>query len=179
MSHQNLNDLETTCDLCYLLIDLGLMDEKDTIWDSIRVDYELLKFRSFFDLENQQDHNGGRNGIKEWKKQLQLRENYDRTVIRYVLNDDGTARTTCLLATETAVHVGVAKFSNRTFNFSKKKGRAIAQGRAEHANAVFSGETTRRESQEKRREQLSYSITATPENTVEEIISNFFENSES
>lgn len=109
----------------------------------------------------------------------ELRQQYDKVIIRHVQLDNGTARTTCLLVSGDSVHVGVARFSNRTFNFSKKKGRAIAQGRAEHAHAVFSNEAVRRVSQDKRREKLSYTFTATEDNTVEDFLSNFFENNES
>ena len=119
-------------------------------------------------------------GIKNGRKSYeQLQEQYEKFIIRHNLNEDGTARTTCLLVREGNVFVGVAKFSNRTFHYNKKKGRAIAQGRAEHAAAVFAGTTAKRVSQEKRREELSYIILSSEENTVDDIISNFFVNSES
>lgn len=108
----------------------------------------------------------------------ELREKYEKVCIRHHLNKDGTARTICLLIKEGNVYVGIAKFSNRTFNFSKKKGRAMAQGRAEHAHAVASGKVDRRESQEKRREKLSYTVTSSEDTTTENIVSGFLENDE-
>ena len=104
----------------------------------------------------------------------QLKSQFDRTLIRHDRSDDGTARTTCLLVSGNNVYVGIAKFSNRTFNFSKKKGRAIAQGRAEHAFNVFTGETSRRTSQETRREQLSYTVSTNDSTELQSVIDSFF-----
>lgn len=109
----------------------------------------------------------------------QLTGQFSKVRIVHHRNEDGTGRTTCLLATENEVHVGVAKFSNRTFNFSKKKGRVMAQGRAELAVQIYRGESNTRESQKTRREQLSYTIKATEGHSVEDIIAEFFHNSES
>lgn len=109
----------------------------------------------------------------------ELREQYERVIIRHNVNDDGTARTTCFLVRDGTIFVGVSKFSNRTFNFSRKKGRAIAQGRAEHAVSVFSGETNKRESQEKQREELSFSIKSSENNPVSDILDNYLGSSES
>ena len=100
----------------------------------------------------------------------ELRKTYDRTIIRHEQQDDGTARTTCVLVSGNSVFVGVARFTNRTFNFSKKKGRAIAQGRAEHAVNVFNNETTRRQSQNKRREELSYTLSGANAESVQALI---------
>jgi hypothetical protein len=118
---------------------------------------------------------GIRNGRATY---TQLREQYDKVHIRHTQIDGGTARTLCLLVSEGNVHIGVAKFSNRTFNFNKKKGRAIAQGRAQHAHDVLSGKSVRRESQEKRREELSYTITSTESNSVQDILDDFLGNNE-
>lgn len=118
-------------------------------------------------------------GIKNGRATYtELKEKYEKVRIRHNLNEDGTARTICLLVNEGSVYVGVAKFSNRTFNFSKKKGRAIAQGRAEHAHAVSSGKALRRKSQEKRREELSYTISSSENTTTDDIVSSFLENDE-
>ncbi len=106
----------------------------------------------------------------------QLRKQYDRVIIRHCNDKDGTGRTTCLLIREGTVFVGVAKFSNRTFTFSKKKGRVMAQGRAEHSVAVFDGKATVRVSKEKRREELSYIVKPSEHETVEDIIARYFEN---
>jgi hypothetical protein len=106
----------------------------------------------------------------------ELKEQYEKVIIRHDIHDEGTARTTCFLVKGGNIFVGIAKFSNRTFNFSRKKGRAIAQGRAEHAVNVFLGKATKRVSQEKRREELSYIIFSTEDNTVEDILSNFLDN---
>lgn len=108
----------------------------------------------------------------------QLRQQYDKVYIRHQKIEDGSARTLCLLVQENMVFVGVAKFSNRTFSFSKKKGRAIAQGRAELANDVFSGKTLPRVSKQKRREELSFTVKATTDNTVQDIIDSFLGKSE-
>lgn len=109
----------------------------------------------------------------------ELRKEYEKVIIRHHLNDDGTARTTCFLVRGGHVFVGVAKFSNRTFNFSRKKGRAIAQGRAEHAHDVFSGKAVPRESALKRREELSFTISSSEGYSVESILSDFLGNSDS
>ena len=119
-------------------------------------------------------------GLKNGRTDYEgLREKYDRVHIRHTLSEDGTARTLCLLTLDNSVFVGVARFSNRTFSFSKKKGRAIAQGRAEHAFNVFNGDATKRVSQEKRREELSYIIIGTDENPVDSILESFLGKSES
>jgi hypothetical protein len=115
-----------------------------------------------------------KNGRHSYEELFDL---YDKVYIRHNYNkEDGTARTTCLLVNENVVHVGVAKFSNRTFNFSKTKGRNMAQGRAEIAASVFNGEIEVRESKEKRREELSYSVIASQELSVEEIVARFIHN---
>lgn len=103
----------------------------------------------------------------------QLRQEYERVYIRHQQNKDGTAKTSCLLVLENVVFIGVAKFSNRALSFSRKKGRVIAQGRAELAFDVFFGKTPPRASKEKRREELSFTIKATTNNTVQDIIDSF------
>jgi len=119
---------------------------------------------------------GFRNGRASYEE---LKQKYDKVLLRHNHNEDGTVRTTCLLVKDLAVFVGVSKFSNRTFNFSKKKGRAIAQGRAELAASLFNGEITEpRKMKAKRREELSYIIVASENNTVEDIIGNFLHDDE-
>lgn len=103
----------------------------------------------------------------------------ERNLTELLLDIRRTATTTCVLVDGNEVFIGVSKFSNRTFNFSKKKGRAIAQGRAEHAFNVFNGDATKRVSQEKRREELSYIVIGTSENPVENILEGLLGKNES
>ena len=88
----------------------------------------------------------------------QLHEKFEKVYIKYDRAENGPATVTALLVNGGNVHVGVSKFSNRTFNFSKTKGRAMALGRAELAANIFNGTETIRESKNKRREELSFSI---------------------
>ena len=119
---------------------------------------------------------GFKNGRSNYKE---LKEKYEKVIIRHNLSEDGTARTTCFLVTGDRIFVGVSKFSNRTFNFSKKKGRVTAQGRAEHSHDVFLGKTTEREDHKKRREELSYVLTPKSGSTTDELLDNLLNNSES
>lgn len=117
-------------------------------------------------------------GIKNGRSSYEeLKKNYDKVIVRHHKDEDGTARTTCFLVSENTVHVGVAKFSNRTFNFSKKKGHAIARGRAEFAALVHSNKVNKRTTP--RREELSFSVTATEGYSTESILNDFLHSSES
>jgi len=113
---------------------------------------------------------GIRNGRSSY---TELKKKYEKVIIRHDFNGDGTARTTCFLVRDGNVFVGVSRFSNRTFTFNRKKGRAIAQGRAEHAVNVFLGTAVRRASQEKRREELSFIVKGSSENTSDDILADF------
>ena len=103
----------------------------------------------------------------------ELRKSFEKVHVKYDKHEDGTVRTTGILVRDGVVHVGVSLFSNRTYQFSKSKGRNMALGRAEHAANVFHGIETVRESKEKRREELSYSIISTEDKTVDAIITEF------
>lgn len=106
----------------------------------------------------------------------ELRDNFDKVYIKYNTNTDNTRAATVLLVNDGVVHVGVSKFCNRDISYSKKKGRTMALGRAEHAANVFYGLESVRESKSKRREELSYSILSTDETTVDNIVNNFLNN---
>lgn len=101
----------------------------------------------------------------------QLREKFEKVYLKYDRYEDGTAKVTAALVFDGVVHVGVSKFSNRTYNFSKTKGRAMALGRAELAANVYHGVETLRQSQNSRREELSFSILTSSANTTENILS--------
>lgn len=110
--------------------------------------------------------NNGRSSLEELKKK------YDKVLVvhRQAELSSPTGRTTVLLVSGDNVFVGVAKFSNRGDTYSRPHGRIIAQGRAELAASVFFGDSQERISNAKRREELSYVISATPENSVQNII---------
>lgn len=101
----------------------------------------------------------------------ELKAKFEKVFVTYTHNEDGTGRTTALLIQDGVVHVGVSKFSNRTYQFSKSKGRNMALGRAELAANVFHGVEETRESKINRREELSYSIQSTEDQTVDQIVS--------
>ena len=102
----------------------------------------------------------------------ELKAKYKRVYIRHVHQDSGTTKTICLLVNDGEVHVGLSKFSNRGATFHKRKGRIIAQGRAELAASVSTGETHARVGTQKRREELSFTVNASELSSVEEIIKN-------
>ena len=108
----------------------------------------------------------GRSTLEELKKK------YDKVLVVHKQSEPSspTGRTTVLLVSGDNVFVGVAKFSNRGDTFSRPHGRIIAQGRAELAASVFNGDSQERESNTKRREELSYVISATTENSIQNII---------
>ena len=108
----------------------------------------------------------------------ELKRKYERVLIKHVREEDGTARSICLLVSGGKVHVGLAKFSDRGDSFQRSKGRIIAQGRAELAASVDAGETIPRVSLQKRREELSFTITASEHITVQEVINNFIGSNE-
>lgn len=101
----------------------------------------------------------------------QLKNSFERVFVTYQRNDDGTAKTTALLVQDGIVHVGVSKHSNRTYQFSKSKGRNMALGRAELAYNVFNETERPRNSKANRREELSYSIVSNENQTVDDILS--------
>lgn len=105
-----------------------------------------------------------------------LKSKFEKVFVTYQFNNDGTGRTTALLVQDGVVHVGVSKFSNRTYQFSKSKGRSMALGRAELAANVFHGVEETRLSKEGRREELSYSVQSSEEQTVENIVSLYINN---
>ena len=88
----------------------------------------------------------------------ELKEKFEKVYLKYDRNEDGTAKVTAAIVHDGIVHIGVSKFSNRTYNFSRTKGRAIALGRAELAANVFYGVESTRLSKASRREELSFSI---------------------
>lgn len=105
----------------------------------------------------------------------QLREKFQKVYLKYDKNEDGTARVTAALVRDGVVHIGISKFSNRTYNFSKTKGRAMALGRAELAANVFYQTELARTSANSRREELSFSIkTSNTDTTVDDVIQSFF-----
>jgi hypothetical protein len=83
--------------------------------------------------------------------------------------DGKPTKSLCLILDNNALHVGVAKFSDKKNNFHRSKGRVIAQGRAELAADVHSGRALAR-TKLKRREELSFSITITEANPFESVI---------
>ena len=107
------------------------------------------------------------NGRKSYPE---LKESFEKVIVKHQHFNGGTARTTAILVQDGIVHVGVSKYSNRTFQFSKSKGQNAALGRAEHSANVFHGVEKARVSKDKRREELSFSIVATEGNSVDDII---------
>ena len=103
----------------------------------------------------------------------QLHEKFEKVYIKYDRNEDGTAKVTAALINDGVVHIGISKFSNRTYNFSKTKGRAMALGRAELAANVFYGVETSRSSKNARREELSFSVHSSSETTPTDIVTSF------
>lgn len=79
--------------------------------------------------------NNGRKTLPE------LNEMFDKVVVRYypttVFDKTGVKRdaikTIVALVMGNTIHVGVSKWSNRGYQYSKTKGRAMAMGRAEIA----------------------------------------------
>ena len=101
----------------------------------------------------------------------ELRTAYDKVYVRHQKNEDGTVKTVCVLVEGNNLHVGVSKFSNRTYSYNKKKGRLIAQGRAELAAAVSAGTETSRTTP--RRETLSFTVTCEGTENLETAIGSF------
>ena len=107
----------------------------------------------------------------------QLNEKFDKVIIKYDYDKDGTVKTTALLIDNDdhgILHIGVSKFSNRTFNFSKSKGRIMALGRAELSYNIYNNIEAVRLSKDSRREELSYSISANEAHTTDDILKNSF-----
>lgn len=111
-----------------------------------------------------------KNGRKDYK---QLKDTFEKVLVKHEYQVGGTVRTTALLVQDGIVHVGISKFSNRGNTFSKSRGSQTALGRAELAANVVHGVELARKSKEKRREELSYSIISTEENTVDNILVSF------
>lgn len=111
-----------------------------------------------------------KNGRKDY---LTLKKSFERVIVKHEYGKGGTVRTTALLVQDGIVHVGVSKFSNRGLQFSKSKGSLTALGRAELAANILHGVEVVRKSKEKRREELSYSLISTNENTVDNILTGF------
>ena len=99
-----------------------------------------------------------------------LQDKFEKVYLKYDRYENGTARTTAILVNDGLVHVGISKFSNRTYNFSRTKSRSMALGRAEHAANIFYGIESVRESKEKRREELSFSIQTSSQDEIEGVI---------
>lgn len=107
----------------------------------------------------------------------QLNEKFDKVIIKYDYDKDGTVKTTAFLVDNDdhgVIHIGVSKFSNRTFNFSKSKGRVIALGRAELSFNIYNDVEAVRLSKDNRREELSYTINANEVHTTDDILKNHF-----
>jgi hypothetical protein len=100
----------------------------------------------------------------------QLKERFKKVFLNYKKFEDGSIQSTAFLVSENCVHVGVSMFSNRGDNYNKSRGRQMALGRAEYAFNVYSGKETARASHTKRRQELSFTIVASTENTVEKIV---------
>jgi hypothetical protein len=103
----------------------------------------------------------------------ELQDKFNKVYIKYNKNQNGTATVIAALVSNNVVHIGISKFSNRTYNFSKSKGRAIALGRAELAYNIYKNIEFTRSSKHKRRQELSFSIMATSDNSVENIVDAF------
>lgn len=111
-----------------------------------------------------------KNGRKDYST---LKKSFERVLVKHEYGKGGQIRTTALLVQDGIVHVGVSKFSNRGLQFSKSKGSLTALGRAELAANILHGVETVRQSKEKRREELSYSLISTDENSVSNIVTGF------
>lgn len=103
----------------------------------------------------------------------QLKQNFKKVFLNYKKNEDGSIKTTAFLITENSVHIGVSLFSNRGDVFNKSVGRQMALGRAEYAFNVFSGKESSRKSHESRRQELSFTVLASNEKTIESIVESF------
>jgi hypothetical protein len=102
----------------------------------------------------------------------QLKLKFKKVFLNYKKLEDGRIRSTAFLVSENTVHVGVSMFSNRGDNFNKSRGRQMALGRAEYAFNVYSGTEALRPSHSdaKRRQELSFTIVASGETTIESIV---------
>ena len=110
---------------------------------------------------------------------LSLKKSFEKVLVKHEYQPGGTVRTTALLVQDGIVHVGVSKFSNRGNVFSKSKGSQAALGRAELAANIMHGVESQRKSKEKRREELSYSLFSSDDNSVDNIIATFVTSQES
>ena len=100
----------------------------------------------------------------------QLKTKFKKVFLNYKKFEDGSIRSTAFLVGENCVHVGISMFSNRGDNFNKSRGRQMALGRAEYAFNVFSGTESVRDSHSKRRQELSFTIVAKGDQTIESIV---------
>lgn len=111
-----------------------------------------------------------KNGRKNYSE---LKESFEKVIVKHEYQEGGRVRTTALLVQDGIVHVGISKFSNRGLTFSKSKGSQAALGRAELAANIMHGVETTRKSKAKRREELSYSVFSSDEQSVDDIITSF------
>jgi hypothetical protein len=100
----------------------------------------------------------------------QLKKKFKKVFLNYKKLEDGKIQSTAFLVGENCVHVGVSMFSNRGDNFNKSRGRQMALGRAEYAFNVYSGTESLRPSHSKRQQELSFTIVASGESTVDSIV---------
>jgi len=110
----------------------------------------------------------------------ELNEIFDKVIIRYFHeeitdkqgNKKDVVKTMVALVNGTNVHIGVSKWSNRGFLYSKTKGRAMAMGRAEIAFNNFQSIESPREAHYSGIDPLAYSTTVL-EPTTKNIIQSF------
>lgn len=101
---------------------------------------------------------------------VQLKKKFKSVFLNYKKFEDGTVRTTAFLVGENFVHIGVSRFSNRGDSWNKSRGRQMALGRAEYAANVYAGTESLRDSHSTRREELSFTIVAKGDQTVDSIV---------
>ena len=67
--NQNLNDLDSILNIAILLHHIGVIhwQELGEGWQELADIHAEIRLRSI-ETRDQYNHNGGRNGIKEWKK---------------------------------------------------------------------------------------------------------------
>ncbi len=108
----------------------------------------------------------------------ELNEMFDKVLIRYYNNtvvdkqgnDKETVKTMVILVSSNIVHVGVSKWSNRGFQYSKTKGRAMAMGRAEIAFNNYEKSERQRDAHHTGLDPLAYTAVITGEPTVRNIL---------
>lgn len=116
--------------------------------------------------------NNGRKSLPE------LNEIFDKVIVRYhpsiAVEKDGskkeTIKTIVALVSGNTVYVGISKWSNRGFQYSKTKGRAMAMGRAEIAFNNSKSIEGIREAHYSGLDPLAYTTTINGELTTRNII---------